>query len=654
MVLLACAMALPVAAQMRVASLPADLTELSLEDLLKLEVTSVSKHAEPMNRAAAAIYVLTGDEIARAGVRSIAEALRLVPGLQVARTNANTYKISARGFDSSGDKLQVLVDGRSVYTPLTSAVFWDVLDSFLPDIDRIEVIRGPGATLWGANAVNGVINIITKAAADTTGGRLVAGGGTEERAFAGLRSGTSVGDVGAVRFYAKGFERDNAKLTNGNEAEDGERQFTSGARSDWTLSPQQQLSVAGDVYQAREHTMTVTPPAHPSENELSGGNLNGRWSWRPNDTGTVSAQLSYDRYHRFLPDVFDETRDTVDLGAQHDLWLGARNEFTYGFGYRNSHDRTGAPPLLIVFDPNSRTLQTWSAFLQDQFHFLDDAAVWTLGSKFEHNDVSGFEVQPGTRVGWQFAPQWFSWAAVSRAVRTPNRLDQDLAIYCPPPNGFAGYCGPNTFFQIGSHGFDSEKLIAWEWGLRWSDAHSWSADLSTFYNDYRDLRSSEGSGLNLHFANHLSGHGGGGEASVTWKPDARVDVRAWYAFLDLNVDADASSLDTTTGPNTEGSSARHKAGLRVAWQPAADWSTEGVLRYVGSLHRTATPTPVSGDTSVPAYAELDLRLAWRPWSRLELALVGNNLLHDRHPEFGAENTRSELERAGLVEASFEW
>jgi iron complex outermembrane receptor protein len=456
-----------------------------------------------------------------------------------------------------------------------------------------------------------------------------------------------------VRFYAKGFDRDNAKLGSGATAEDGQRHLQGGMRSDWKLAANQSLTASADVYSDREHTLAALSQ-QPRNARLSGGNFNGHWNWSPGARSTVSALLTYDRYRRALPDVFDETRDTYDLGAQHEFWLGDANDFTYGLGFRSTHDRTGGPPLLIIFDPATRTLRTWSAFVQDQIHFAGDAVIWTVGSKFEHNDSTGFEIQPGMRIGWQITPAWFTWSAVSRAVRTPNRIDEDIAIFCPPPDGFPGLCPGDTRFRIGNPEFDSEKLTAYEWGLRWSDGRYLAADLATFFNRYTDLRSSEGSGLDISFENRLRGNGSGAEVTFTWRPAARFDLRAFYAWLDLDADPEDGSTDVSSGPNIEGSSARHNAALFASWQPTAQWSAASMLRYAGARPRTAAPSATSGAVDVPAYVELDLRAAWRPWQPLEIALSGRNLLHDQHPEFGAAATRSELERSGLVEITWEW
>jgi iron complex outermembrane recepter protein len=643
---LAAALATPALAEVAAA---ADLTELSLDDLMEIEVVSVSGRAEPLGLAAAAIHVITGEEIRRSGARSIAEALRLVPGMNVARTSADDYAISARGFQNTGDKLQVLMDGRSVYTPLTSAVFWDVLETDLGSIDRIEVIRGPGATVWGANAVNGVVNVITKSAADTRGGEFEFAAGSEERAAATLRAGTAVGDSGHARFYAKARERDAAATADGGAALDGQHLVQGGLRSDWELGSRQTLTVSGDLYSSHVPDAGIQSPQ--VETSASGANLNSRWAWTSATGSRVSATFSFDHYRRDIPETYREERDTYDAGLQHDFRAGRAHEISYGIGYRHSSDDTGGPPLAIIFSPPSRKLETFSAYAQDQIR-LGERVIWTLGAKFEHNDFTGDEVQPGTRLGWVLAPEWFTWAAVSRAVRTPNRLDHDIAIYCPPPDGFPGLCEGDETLSIGSRDFDSEKLIAYEWGVRHARGEHWSADLAVFYNDYNDLRSTETGDDGLRLANELEGRGAGAELSLAWRPRSGFDALLSYSFLDLEIDAKPGSTDTSTAATIEGGSPRHQAGLRVYYRPHEKWTVDGFLRHVGRLAQTANPGAENTDTSVPAYTELNLRIAYRPLPQLELILRGENLLDDQHPEYGAADTRSELQRS--VQIGFSW
>lgn len=633
------------------ASASDDLTELSLNELMNIEVTSVSKRAEPLFRAAAAIFVLSGDEIRRSGVRSIAEALRLAPGLQVRRTNAVSHTITARGF--SGDKLEVLLDGRSVYTPLTSTVFWDVLDTYLGDIERIEVIRGPGATLWGANAVNGVINIVTRSAADTANIEVRGGGGNEERAFGAVRAGQRLGDAGHVRLYAKAFERDGAAQPDGSALRDGMRMQQSGFRFDGAPAQRQSLILSGQVYDGRQNSTGLAPANRPTLTGVSGGHLLSQWSYRTEGGGELGVQAYYDRYNRLIPEVFDETRDTVDLGFQHRIKLGQNHNIVWGSGVRFSRDETGGAPLAIIFAPADRTTRTYSAFVQDQVRLGADGEL-TLGGKFEYNDFTGFELQPGIRLGWALTEQLFTWGSVSRAVRTPNRIDHDVAIFCSQGLFNAGLCpAPGETLRIGNREFESEKMIAYEWGLRFSQSRHFSLDLNTFFNDYTDLKSTETSPPPFgRFQNQLQGESSGGELSVNWTPLEGLELRPFYAYLRLDVQARPGSTDTRTANTTEGSSPEQSAGLRAAYNPWPNVTVDGFVRYVDRLPALA----------VPHYTELNLRLAWKPWPAFEVALVGENLLDARHPETGtaasasqpAPRAGNELERSVFAEFRWTW
>ncbi len=638
----------PSAAHAQAGSLPAtaqDLTLLSLEELMGIEVTSVSKRAEPLSDAAAAVAVVTGDEIRRAGARNLAEALRLIPGLEVAATSAQGYAISARGFNStSSDKLEVLLDGRSVYTPLFSGVFWDSLRTYLPDIERIEVIRGPGAALWGANAVNGVINIVTKPASETLGTQVNLAAGTQERGYAAVRTGSRLGDASAIRIYGLGREIDRSERADGREAVDGARFGQFGVRSDSGWGDDRTLTLSGDFYDGTQRANDAAASTEV-DYDVQGANLLARWVDRNLAGGTLSLQASYDHSDRRQPTVFAETRDTVDLQAQHARAAGARHYWVYGLGYRHSQDRTGeAPDYAVIWDPAQRTLQTWSAFVQDQIRVGGDAGTLTLGSKFEYNDFTGFEFQPNARLGWRWSPALFTWASLSRAVRTPNRLDSDLAVFCPPPDGFPPACGPGVF-RIGNPDLESEKLHALEGGLRAQLAEHLSLDLVLFYNRYSDLRSTErdvpffGS-----FANRLRGEGYGAETTLAWQVARSLSLQASYAWLQLDLETQRSSSDNTSVSTVEGSSPRHRAWLRAAWQPAPAWSVDGFLRYVGALD----------NYDVPAYTELTLRTAWHPLPQLELAIVGSHLLDDRHAEWNSGPTRAEVERAVLFELSWRW
>ena len=615
-------------------ALAGDLTQLSLEDLLNIEVTSVSRHAEPLLGAAAAVFVVTGEDIRRSGARSIAEALRMVPGLFVARIgDINTHAVSSRGFaDRLSDKLEVVVDGRTVYTPLFSGVFWDTLDTFLPDIERIEVIRGPGSTLWGPNAVNGVINIITRRSSDTRGVLINAGAGSEERSFGGLRSGAAVGKGSHARVYAKRFERDALKDAAGNDTFNVARMSQAGLRADFAPRAGHGLTLSGDAYDGGREDL-FEAPQRAGDVDTSGGNAGLRWDWQVAEGSDLTVQAYYDHSQRFIPNiVFREERDIGDFSVQHHVAVGTRHNVVYGAAYRYSHDVTGEPPLVFIFVPAAETLQYYSAFLQDQIA-LGSGVELTLGSKFEHNDYTGWEILPNARLGAHVSDQIFLWSAVSRAARAPSRLDHGLATF-------------NPALRVGNPDQDTEKLIAYEAGLRLFGAGRMSADLALFFNDYDDLRSSETAAPVNRFGNGVEGHGAGGEVSLVWQPHETLDARLFYSYLNLDLRAKAGSTDTGTARSLESASPEQQAGVRAFWQPRPQWSVGGFLRYVSALD------PPNG--AVPAYTELNLRLGWRPAPSFEIAVVGENLLDRQHAEQRTPASYTEIERSGLVELNWAW
>jgi iron complex outermembrane receptor protein len=411
-----------------------ELMGLSVEDLLNVEVISVAKKAKSLNDSPAAIFVISQDDIRRIGATSIPEALRLAPGLDVARIDSNKWAVSARGFNGRfANKLLVLIDGRSVYTRAFAGVYWENQDVMLEDVERIEVIRGPGATLWGANAVYGVINIITKHSADTQGGLLVAGVGTEEQGFGAFRYGGKLSSDTTARAYIKGFNRDENTHKLGGDAGDDWNKVQGGFRMDSQLTTNDTLTLQGDVYHSSINQYTtfaqVTAPYRNSFNEkidAFGGNLLMRQHHTFSSTSDYSLQVFYDFYERDEVAVL-ESRHTLDVDFQHRFALLNWNDVVWGIAYRYSHDDVYSKEFLVTNTP-SRNDQLVSAFVQDEITLVDNYLWLTVGSKFEHNDYSGFEVQPTARLMWAPHQQHRLWAAVSRAVRTPSRVEQDTAF----------------------------------------------------------------------------------------------------------------------------------------------------------------------------------------------------------------------------------
>ena len=592
-----------------------DLADLSLEELSNIEVTSVSRRSERLVDAAASIYVISADDIRRAGVTSLPEALRLAPNLQVARTNASSYAISARGFNNSiGNKLLVLIDGRTVYTPLFSGVFWDAQDVMLEDVERIEVISGPGATLWGANAVNGVINVITRGARDTQGTLVSAGAGNLERGAA-ARYGGKFGSDGHYRIYGKYFDRDNTERANGSPVQDGWDKGQVGFRADWGGAGRS-FTVQGDAYRGD------LEQALPGTTRIEGLNLLGRWQQRLADGSDLRLQTYYDRAERDQPGVFREEIDTLDVEMQHALKPLGRHRLLWGAGYRYAQDRVTNSPAL-AFLPADRNLNWWNVFLEDDIA-LRQGLDLTVGAKLESNDYTGIEVLPNLRLAWKLAPDQLVWGAVSRAVRAPARLDRDFFIP-----------GTAPFLLKGGPDFKSEVSNVVELGYRAQPSPRMFYSVTAFHHEHDRLRSLEpapGGGFVLE--NKIEGSTYGVETWGNYRVTDTWRLSAGLVLLKQNLRLKPDSLDTT-GVSALGNDPTHQWMVRSAFDLTSRHEFDVMVRHVGAL-----PNP-----SVPAYTAVDARLAWRARRNLELSLTLNNLLDAQHPEFGTLATRSEIERS---------
>ena len=614
------------------------LKQLSIEQLADLEVTTVSKKPERLADAAAAVFVISSEDIRRGGFTSIAEALRLVPGLEVARIDANKWAISSRGFNAwFANKLLVLMDGRSVYTPLFSGVYWDVQDTLLEDIDRIEVIRGPGATLWGANAVNGVINIITKNARDTQGGMVTAGGGTLEQGFGSARYGGKIGENAWYRGYAKYFARAAFKDSQGDDAADDWDQGRLGFRVDWDQSKGNALTFQGNAYTGNSGTTNVLTDVIPprvldDSADVSGGNLLGHWTHTFSDTSDMSLQVYYDRTVRNMQ-IFSENRDTVDFDFQHTFRFGGRQQIIWGIGYRMTHDDITNSET-IFFDPESRTENLFSGFMQDKIALIPDKLDLTVGSKFEHNDYSGFEIQPSARLRWKPIENHTLWAAVSRAVRTPSRADHDANITLG-----AFRTGPtvNTIMIRGNSAFDSEKVIAYEAGYRLVPMARLSLDLAFFYNVYHDLRTTvpgmpnpplsafpppASRVLPQNIVNKFHEDAYGTEISGNLQLTDWWKLSLGYAWINLHLFADTAEKGLDLELN-EGGTPRNQFSAASYLDLPGNIQFDTLLFCVDDLP----------DLEVPGYTRLDVRLGWQPLKHLAFSLKLENLLDNRHPEY---------------------
>ena len=622
---------------------PEELKKLSVEQLLDVDVTSVSKYPEKLSEAAAAVSVLTQSDLESSGVTNIPDALRLVPGLDVAQVDAHTWAISSRGFnDIFANKLLVLIDGRTVYTPLFSGVFWEIQDVFLADVDRIEVVRGPGATLWGANAVDGVINIITKSARDTQGLYVSAGGGIEDRGFTNIRYGVKLSDDAYLRVYGKYFDRDDSVLSNDTDAHDTWDMYHGGFRLDWDSNAQNSFTFQGDIYTGdQDETYTVPTFTFPfaktifSTDDVSGGNLLGRWTRNFSADSVGTLQAYYDRTVRESP-IFGEDRDTGDVDLQHRFTLGERQQIVWGLGLRVTHADI-KNSLNVSFFPSDRTLTLYSAFVQDEIKIIPDQLRLTIGSKFEHNDFTGFEIQPSARALWTPGHNQTIWGSISRAVRTPSEAETDVRLNPAPPVPI-----PPGFLTIfGNPNFKSEKLVAYELGYRVQPINQLSLDLTGYYNHYDDLRTIEpilpGPVSPSRASNRMFGDTYGTEISTTAQPFKQWRLQSGYSYWEANLHLEKDSSDVRTKNMDEGSSPHNQFFIRSILDVGWNVEFDSTLRYVDVL-----PFP-----KVPSYVTLDLRLAWSPCKDLQLAIVGQNLLDDRHPEFAPTfigTQKSEVER----------
>jgi iron complex outermembrane receptor protein len=617
-----------------------DLTQLSLEDLMNTKVTSISKKEQSLSRAAAAIFVITAEDVRRSGATSIPDLLRMVPGLDVAQINANSWAISARGFNHQfSDKLLVLIDGRTVYTPLFAGVYWDVQDVPLEDIERIEVIRGPGATVWGANAVNGVINIITKSAADTQGGLLVAGGGTQDLALGTAQYGGKVGKDASYRVFTKYLDHNHFSDLTGQDGEDGWHLSHAGFRTDASLSQKDSLTVEGDLYGGSEganygHIVSIAPPVNENldgTEELSGGNILSRWNHAFSRRSDTTLQFYFDRYERDGP-VISDNRGTFDVDFQHHLALGYRHDLIWGADYRYSSDYTEGT-IDRAWVPAGRALQLFSTFAQDEIVLKPDRVFLTVGTKLENNYYSGWDLDPSARVAWTPSKQHSFWAAVSRADRTPDRRNEDADINIaafPGPGGV-----PALLTLLGNPNEESEHVVAYEAGYRAQPAGPFSIDVATFFNTYTDLATTEPGSpflvanpapahlvFPLVWGNLMHGTTYGIEVSANWKVNDRWTLSPGYTLLQMHLHTDATSQDTTTLADTEGSSPRHQAQLRSHLKLPGRfvWDVSGY--FVERLSAQA----------VPSYTRMDTQVSRQLGERLEFSLVGQNLLQDHHLE----------------------
>ena len=659
---LLCCLALPLAgAWAGEASVP-DLRQLmeqdvSREERMQTTITSVGKRNQKLAETAAAVYVITPEDIRRSGATNIPDTLRMVPGLDVARIDSNKWAVSSRGFDNRfANKLLVLLDGREVYNPTFSGVYWEVQDVPLYDIERIEVIRGPGASLWGANAVNGVINIITKPAGDTLGGHLSAGGGTYEQGFGSFRYGHRFDENTAGRVWAQGFNRGSFDNINGQANHDDWGMSRAGFRLDRDTQNGNILTLEGGGYTGTLNQTLFLPSttAAPTYQiyprnaaAVSGFDLLGRWKNATSLTSEITLQAYFD--HSYRNELFlTQERNTFDLDFQHRFLWGERHNLSWGLGYRVSQDQFGNTQY-VAFRTTQASKQLFSAFFQDDITLLDNSLTLTLGSKLQHNDYTGFEIQPSIRLAFTPDTRNVLWGAISRAVRIPSRGETNSSIWggrLPPMSTF----NPTPYIAIttprGNPSFSAEEVLAFELGYRLKLNTDISFDIAAFYNDYRKLRGIDYSSPDIlfvtgaqpywqvtgPFANSMNAQSYGVEWLSNWRLTSWWKNELAYTFI-------KTAFQSLNGPqnfSTEnGYNPQQQVSLRSSFDVAEDVDLNLWFRYVdelplNNLGKTAPPI------HVPSYLALDARLAWRPHAGVELSVVGQNLLESRHLEFDQE------------------
>jgi iron complex outermembrane receptor protein len=629
--------------------------EMPLEELLKLEVYTASRSNTPMQALAAAVSVVTAEDIRRSGATSIPEALKAVPGVQVSRFDSNKWSVSIRGFSGiTANKLLVMIDGRAIYTPQFAGTWWELHDVVMDDIERIEVIRGPGASLWGANAVNGVINILTKHASATHGSHVEAAYGSDEKSLT-LRQGWSLGEGVDLRTYAKGFNRNNVEALPGGDDSGNWRNSTIGFRFDADLGAQDRLMLEGSLF--REFSGNATNALALSllgmtnardDQSMQGGHLQARWKHETAANGELEVQVYDDFTHRQLNDSgYVENIDVFNLDLQHGFDLNNWNRLTWGASYTNNKRNTDNAFRFGMMPPK-RSVNVWGMFIQDEMTLMQDRLRLTAGSKFEEHYITGFEIQPSLRAAWMPDKYQTYWAAVSRAVRTPSWLEMSARLNldvrpAPPPAPPL----PLLTSLVGNRNFQSEDVVAWEAGYRAQLARQLSVEAASFYNRYHHLLSLEDRNgcltttpapsiemtylaqfgtPNLLCAiqsdNNARATTYGLELSADWRPREDWRLRAGYTWLHSSMSANSSTdiRTETTQKSDPGNQWYLQSSHDFAYNLTLDWT----LRHVGA----------SPGLNVSSYETLDAKLSWKPRSGLELSLIGRNLNDSSHLESG--------------------
>jgi len=618
-----------------------DISELAPEDLMKLTVTSAANKEEPLSKVGAALFVITREDIASSGANNIPDLLRLVPGVEVAQINANQWAISIRGFNSFySNKVLALIDGRALYQPSFSTVLWDMQDMPLEDIERIEVIRGPGGTIWGANAVNGVINIITRRARDTQAGLMSAGAGSWRTGVGLMQYGGKIGPEGTYRAFAKYVDMNSSGFP-GQRASDGWHSWAAGFRSDWDLSPKDSLSVQADIRNTIEGgtTLAVFSQPAPSRAVINSPIRNiaddvmETWQHTLQDGSETTLRVYYDHIDRHGEAGADIVNDTVDADFEHHLTAGARNDLVWGLDVRVHHDHIHPDDNhSLEVSPERKTVPYGSAFFQDEIR-LTNSLFLTLGSKLEHNDYTGWEYEPGAQLVWTPSEHHTFWTSASRAIRQPNRADfgARLNVAVTPIDGMLA-----LITLSGDNGVKAEKLHDYEVGYRSQIHPRLQVDIATFLSYYHDVETSEPGApylvtspggtpylvLPLSFANLARARNYGAELYLQWSAARRWTLGSGYSFLQMSAGTVAGSGDTFAS-TIPGSSAKHHLALNSSVKLRSNIEWNATLRYVSRL---ATP-------NIASYVGADTTMRWQPRGDLEVSVTGQNLQSPRHMEF---------------------
>jgi len=636
------------------------LTELSLEQLGDLEVTSVSKQPEEVWRTAVAVYVITQDDIRRSGATSIPEILRLAPGIEVARIDSDHWAVGVRGFgDQFSKSLLVMIDGRSLYTPLFAGMYWPAHDALIEDIDRVEVIRGPGGTIWGANAVNGVVNIITRSAAETPGMLMSIGSGNIDRGAAALRYGGGNGSSLNYRAYGKGVSRGPQFHSDGSRFDDW-WMSQAGFRTDWQDAAGQSLTLQGDVSRGshgqRVSITSHSPPAMIAADgalDASGVNLLARWQRDFTPTRGFRLQGYFDRTSWSAPN-FGETRETFDIDFVHHQTLARRHSLTWGAGARQSPSRFIQTIPTLDFTPHRETGSIYSGFAQDEMLVRRDRLWLTVGSKLEHNNYTGIEMEPTARLLWIPRSGQTAWAAVTRAVRTPSRIERGIVSRSLTR---AVAAVPVFLDLVGNPDFSAERMTGYEAGYRTLVAPQLYLDAAAFHNRHEGLSSFgllsgatlESSPPPVHavvrvsYVNGVSGSSDGFEISPDWRPRQWWQLKGSYSYVRFDLVTTPGSIDVNAVARYEGASPHHQVRLQTRVDLPRGTEIDGAYRYVSALPALL----------VAGYHTADARIGWRVSSRVDLSVSGQNLLQPHHAEF-AHSPGPAVEISRSVYAALTW